>query len=379
MSLMLNDFGNLSKWIEYVEGTGIVLNRERDTFQISVSQLDDIAGLIAVNPINLIGQDLSIITDVVSARSGILLSPSSIPNTFDNFTYFFVRDSNRGEVQVWLGGRIGFISDPVPVNQPAELRITIVSDPNFPNGLINFFYEGILLHQEEIRSWINPTLQYVYIFGTGRSVNVEIIGTNTFQTSGFVPPTAPQHLLTISSNPVLGIPFQLRGGDGELSLETSWTGTIEERIWEVEMESNVLIGSDTHNFVQWENGSTNPIRSVNLLQDSIINATYQLATLPPPLKGTINVNAFVASSPVIADILIVETTQQLQTPISILVDPGFYTIEATFNQITKFETLNINEGETLRVDFDFTPAPISPSSLLIPALIAGVILLKDKR
>lgn len=375
MSLTLDVFDNPSKWVEHIEGTGAVLNRTTDTFQTSVSELGDRAGLITVSPISLIGQDLSVLANCISAKSGILLthSPDAI---VDNYTYFFVRDSKYRQVQAWLGGVLASISDPVPIDQPAELRITIVEDPNYPRGLISFYYEGTLLYQEEIKQWITPTNKYVYLYGSALSVNTVIPGTNTFQSTGYIPPPPPTHVLTVGSLPIEDIPFKIRSVTGEMSYVTPWSCSLEEGVYEIEMPSNVLVGADTYNFSQWENGSTNPIRTVNLISDLAIEAAFQYVQ-PPPQKAYLDVHAFIDSTEVIADGLIVETSFAFQTPMMIEVAPGSYTVRLTYEKVTKDCSVAVTEGQTIRIDGQMAPPTPKPSqaSWIPLAIGTGLILI----
>lgn len=375
MSFVLNNFDDPAKWVEYIEGAGTVINRTPDTFQTLVSAEGDKAGLITTQPISIIGQDLTILTDCNSARSGMALMPT--PGEIGNSTYFIVRDRNYGQVQAWLGGILAFIPDPVPINQQAELRITIVEDPLYPLGLISFFYEGTLLYQEEVRGWIAPS-QYVYLYGNVLSVTAIIPGTNNFQAFGYIPPPPPSYNLSINSNPT-GIPFTIKEvGMSEIIVDDviPWSGVLEETNKEVEVPSNVIKDGFTHNFEHWEDGSTNPIRTFSLTSDLLLFATYKLQIIT-----ALEVHAFLDSVEVTADGFLVETGFAFQTPITIEVPPGSYTIRLTYLGVTKEYTANPAEGETIRIDGQMTPPKPSIPSWLIaaPPIVAGLLLSRWKK
>ena len=159
---------------------------------------------------------------------------------------------------------------------------------------------------------------------------------------------------------------------------TPWNGFLEERAYEVEMPSNVLVGMDTWNFMQWEDGSTNPTRVVNLLSDLALFSTYELV-VPPPAVGSIQVHAFVDSVEVAADGLIVETGFTFVTPTIIDADPGSYTVRLTAGSVTKDYVVDVLDGQTIRLDGQLTPpTPPSVSGLLLPAVGLALILLKGK-
>jgi len=67
-----------------------------------------------------------------------------------------------------------------------------------------------------------------------------------------------------------------------MSYQTPWSGELEEGTYEIAMPAQVIVGSDTYTFKQWEDGSTNPTRVINLTAPLTVNATYELVSGPPP-------------------------------------------------------------------------------------------------
>ena len=153
-----------------------------------------------------------------------------------------------------------------------------------------------------------------------------------------------------------------------MSFVTPWTGSLEEGVYEVEMPSNVLVGADTWNFVQWEDGSTNPLRTINLISDMNLNADFKLQAIT-----AIEIHAFEDSVEVTADGLIMETGFTFQTPATIDVAPETYTIKLTYKGVTKEYSANPVEGETIRIDGQFAlPTPTSPLNLGATILMGGL-------
>ena len=159
-----------------------------------------------------------------------------------------------------------------------------------------------------------------------------------------------------------------------MSYVTNWNGNLAEGTYEVNMPSNVVDEEGTHNFDQWEDGSTNPLRTFNVTGPFSLFATYLLQALT-----ALEVHAFVDSIEVAAEGLIVETGYTFQTPITIEVTPGTYTIRLTYLGVTKKYTRTVLDEETIRVDGQMTPPK---PSMLLPILglaTIGLILLKGKK
>jgi len=69
---------------------------------------------------------------------------------------------------------------------------------------------------------------------------------------------------------------------------TPFLEQLEEGVYEISLPSIITDASNTYNFKQWEDGSTNPTRTVNLTSDMSLMATYELATPETvTLRGTV--------------------------------------------------------------------------------------------
>jgi len=83
----------------------------------------------------------------------------------------------------------------------------------------------------------------------------------------------PVYNLTVESLPIGGIDFTVDA----TAYTTNATVELEEGSYTVAMPSAWMVGTDQYDFVEWENGSTNPVRVVSLTADTTITATYELA------------------------------------------------------------------------------------------------------
>lgn len=59
---------------------------------------------------------------------------------------------------------------------------------------------------------------------------------------------------------------------------TPFTAELEKGDYIITMPTTLVDGADTYKFIKWEDGSTNPERTVNLIETKTITATYQLIT-----------------------------------------------------------------------------------------------------
>jgi hypothetical protein len=197
-----------------------------------------------------------------------------------------------------------------------------------------------------------------------------------FRDIGLAPPPPMQYTLSVYSTPITGIPFTLNG----TTKVTPYSASLDQGTYALAMPSNLLVGSDTYNFQQWDDLSTNPSKTISLTADMAVTALYQLV-VPPPAKAYLEIHAFLDSVEVVADGLIVETGTTFQTPSTIEVDSGTYTIRLTTGGITKTYTVAVAEGQTLRVDGQFAfapPTPISPLWIGLGSVFFGsVILIKS--
>ena len=89
----------------------------------------------------------------------------------------------------------------------------------------------------------------------------------------------PTHNFRIQSTPITGVQFTKNG----VTRVTYYFETHEEGVYTIVMPASVTVGTDVYNFSQWEDGSTDPTRTVNLTADMTLTVTYVLAS---PLYNT---------------------------------------------------------------------------------------------
>ncbi len=74
-------------------------------------------------------------------------------------------------------------------------------------------------------------------------------------------------------------PHPLVSGEQPPQPTTPFLGELEEGTYVITVPTSVIDGSNTYNFKQWEDGTTNPVRTINLTVDMTIIATYELQTV----------------------------------------------------------------------------------------------------
>ena len=77
---------------------------------------------------------------------------------------------------------------------------------------------------------------------------------------------------------------------------------------------------------------------------------------PPPGKGALDVHAYYDSVVVTATVEIVELEKSYTTPFRVDLDPGDYTLNATYADVTKTEVATVKAEETTTVNFRFVAA-----------------------
>jgi len=162
------------------------------------------------------------------------------------------------------------------------------------------------------------------------------------------------HTLTINSSPVSGIPITV---DGYQYNTPTGALTLTEGNHIVVAPSNILVGTDIYNFVQWEDNSTSPQRTINLMAATLISFTVHLVTPPPPAKGSLEIHAFLEETEVVAPYEVVGDGTG-NTPISIDLDPATYSVRVTVNGRTITQPAEIISSQRLRLDFQFTARPV---------------------
>ena len=84
-----------------------------------------------------------------------------------------------------------------------------------------------------------------------------------------------QWTLNVDSSPITGVDFTIDGTHA-----TPWSSLLDEGTYTVVMPPTWTVGPDLYNFDEWEDGSTNPTRTVSLTADTSIMAYYVLAVIP---------------------------------------------------------------------------------------------------
>jgi len=79
----------------------------------------------------------------------------------------------------------------------------------------------------------------------------------------------PTHLLTVNSSPD-GVKFDL----SDIIGVTPWSKAVAEREYVLTMPFKVSTATKLYSFDHWENGSTDPVRTINLTTDTTVTAYY---------------------------------------------------------------------------------------------------------
>ncbi|MCJ7635664.1 cellulase family glycosylhydrolase [Candidatus Bathyarchaeota archaeon] len=148
---------------------------------------------------------------------------------------------------------------------------------------------------------------------------------------------------------------------------TPFFGELKEGVYKVTVPLSIVSGSDTYIFKQWEDGSTNPVRTITLNQNVAITATYELYT-PPPTTITLTIMAGANGSvfPTDTVTMVIGQAYQFQaTP-----DSGYNfdhwdlggLSKGSSNPLTITATAEMN-GQTLTALF--TPVPPTPVTIVI--------------
>lgn len=168
------------------------------------------------------------------------------------------------------------------------------------------------------------------------------------------PPENGEYSLTVESNPLTGVPFTINGQQAN----TPKTFTLTEGAHTVVMPSSVVVGEDIYNFKVWENGSENPERTVNLIADLVIIATYEKPSLPPETppsatSGILEIHAFLGENQVSASGVVIETLKRFKTPARLVLEQGNYDVYCRYRIRPKLAKAEVVAGQTSRLDLQF--------------------------
>jgi len=184
-------------------------------------------------------------------------------------------------------------------------------------------------------------------------------------------------VLGITSSPVT-VTFQINSvAQTTPFLQTLATGTYVITL-PTEVPATPLAGK--YVFSQWNDGSTNPTRSLALATDTNLAATY-VYVAPPPAKGTLNVHAFLGNAEIIASGN-VQGGATFQTPYTVDLDAGDYVVNCTSEGATKTQTGHVVSGQPTTLNFQFSEVVIAgfPYWVIPVALIGmGVVYVMSKK
>jgi hypothetical protein len=186
--------------------------------------------------------------------------------------------------------------------------------------------------------------------------------TDVIQVSPKAPPT---HELNISSSPISVVTFTLNG----TNRTTPFSSSLEAGSYTVVMPLNVTVAGKVYSFVEWDNGITSPIRSIDLTKSTAITA-YYVAPIEPStstITGKVTDNQGIPITN--AKVTIVEMEEYMYT----LSEPaGQYTFEGLTpsNYTIKVEASGYNiaqtsvvleANETYTQNFSLTPKTTEPT------------------
>lgn len=185
-------------------------------------------------------------------------------------------------------------------------------------------------------------------------------------------------VLGITSSPV-SVVFQINSSPQTTPfVQTLATGSYVITM-PTEVPATPLVGK--YLFKQWNDGNTNPTRSVTLATDTNLAAVYEYVP-PPPAKGTLNVHAFLGNAEIIASGDVQGTV--FQTPYTVDLDAGDYAVNCMYQNVTKSEVARIVSGQPTTLNFQFAQVVEAgfPIWVLIPVAgisLVGAYLLSRKR
>ena len=174
-------------------------------------------------------------------------------------------------------------------------------------------------------------------------------------------------------------PHPLVSGEIPPQNVTPWTSSLEEGTYKITMPQQVQVGSDIYNFKQWEDGSTNPARTVNLTVDTTITAEFVKTTVK--LSGVVidkKTGNPLSEVKVTANSYTTTTLSDGTFALDLL--PGIYTItfEKTGYLTTEVTGIDLTEGDwTFPEPIQLTPIPPIPlwkvglvlASIVLPATV----------
>ena len=133
---------------------------------------------------------------------------------------------------------------------------------------------------------------------------------------------------------------------------TPYAETLEEGTYTIELPLSITIDGEQYNFNHWDNGSTNPLRTINLASNTAITANYIFT----PSNGTLTINAYLDGTEIIAPYEVVGVTTG-NTPDQLEIVPGTFTVKVTHALGVQTKTVEVLETQTVGLDFEFNTPP----------------------
>ena len=162
----------------------------------------------------------------------------------------------------------------------------------------------------------------------------------------------------MNSHPISGINFTIDGGDPR---STPWSSVlISEGYHTIAMSSNWTVDPNVYNFVHWEDGSTEPTRTIFVTEDTTITATY---VQPTPAE-------FVFSNLLIPE----EVELGKEFDVSFLAKnigdlEGSFDVSLKVNGIVKtVKTITLGGGDSADVIFALTATEVTTYTITVDGL-----------
>ena len=284
MSFVIDHFEDTTKWTEHLVGTGEIPTKTMDLFEAKVNVADDISSLRTISPHDLTSTTLEFKVDRKVATTGITIRNSLATEGTNPSTvgYTFLRDMAYGII-VWYSGGVAYMGDdPVSPDMPAEMRVTI------SDGEIIFYYDGVEVYREAVKSSLNIQNLYVYLVATASRGTRTQIGTSTFVSSTYVEPLAIDiEPLTATLQVGQTQTFQafIRGGEAPYTVE-----------W-VDNASQLIIGTgETYVFIAEQEGNYEIYARATDNLGAIVNSEVATITVTQKLTAPLTVNSTVNST-----------------------------------------------------------------------------------
>jgi hypothetical protein len=91
-------------------------------------------------------------------------------------------------------------------------------------------------------------------------------------------PQPTTHTLSVSTSPITGVSFKV--GDG--SHTTPYEEALEEGVYTITMPGEVTVGGVNYTLAGWDDGETDPERTVSLVEDTALTASYEEVEVEEP-------------------------------------------------------------------------------------------------